>query len=99
MKLPDGPTTRSRSNPVTAPQKETTVKDARKSILVEPAAQIQLPQSGLGTMADYLILWDRQKKENAEKKAAVASGSGTARKPVEGENVLPALRDDEAGEG
>ncbi|KAK1368180.1 hypothetical protein POM88_034272 [Heracleum sosnowskyi] len=98
-KLPGGPTTRSRSNPVTAPQKETAVKDAGKSILVEPAEQIQLPQSGLGTMADYLILRDRQKKENAEKKAAVASGSGTARQPVDGENVLPDIGDDEAEEG
>ncbi|KAK1381043.1 hypothetical protein POM88_027787 [Heracleum sosnowskyi] len=97
-KLPGGPTTRSRSNPVTAPQKEATVKDVGKSILVEPAEQIQLPQSGLGTMADYLILRDRQKKENAEKKAAVASGSGTARQPVDGENVLPDIGDDEAEE-
>ncbi|KAK1396119.1 hypothetical protein POM88_005982 [Heracleum sosnowskyi] len=98
-KLPGGPTTRSRSNPVTTPQKEAAVKDAGKSILVEPAAQIQLPQSGLGTMADYLILRDRQKKENAEKKAAVASGSGTARQPVDGENVFPDIGDDEDEEG
>ncbi|KAK1354914.1 hypothetical protein POM88_048170 [Heracleum sosnowskyi] len=98
-KLPGGPITRSRSNPVTVPQKEATVKDAGKSILVEPTAQIQLPRSGLGTMADYLILRDRQKKENAEKKATVASGSGTARQPVDGENVLPDIGDDEAEEG
>ncbi|KAK1374253.1 hypothetical protein POM88_030446 [Heracleum sosnowskyi] len=65
-KLHGGPTTRSRSNPVTAPQKQASVKDVGK-------------------------------KKNAEKKAAVASG--TARQPVDGEIVLPDIGDDEAEEG
>lgn len=76
-----GPTTRSRANPVATTKKnstdnDTTVKEAAKSVLVQPAAQLQLPcHQGVGTMADYFAMRERQEKEAAD--VAVATGSGT----------------------
>ncbi|KAL1823166.1 hypothetical protein ACET3Z_004987 [Daucus carota] len=85
-----GPTTRSRSNVRTAPQKDASTKAPHSSVLVEPAAQIQLPQiEGVGTMAAYVAMRKRQQTKTAEKNAAIASGSGTANEQVDGEDVLP----------
>lgn len=78
MKLPGGPTTRSRSTVVNDPQKDGTDKEASLPNLVKPAAPIQLPQNeAVGSMAAYLAMRARQKEEGAKKKVVHASGNGS----------------------
>lgn len=94
-KPPGGPTTRSRSN-VTATDKapEKAKEKEKTSILVENPAQLMNlpPTEGIGSMAAYIAMRERQKKEDLQKNVAVA-GEGQSRNEaidaVDGENVLP----------
>lgn len=96
--LTGGPNTRSRSNVITAPEKDGTEKiapekEARNSILIEPPAPIHLPPNeGIGSMAAYLAMRERQKTENTKKKTAITSKNGTPNESVDPENVLPDMR-------
>lgn len=101
-KLFTGPTTRLRATAQTTTEKgstqnETSEKDATNSVLVQPAAQIQLPcAEGVGTMANYLAMQERKRKQVASDVAASGSGTKTNRVPetdmpfFENEEVQPA---------
>ncbi|WOG86475.1 hypothetical protein DCAR_0205682 [Daucus carota subsp. sativus] len=95
MKLPGGPTTRSRSTVVNDPQKDGTDKEASLPNLVKPAAPIQLPQNeAVGSMAAHLAMRARQKEEGAKKKVVHASGNGSGNGNEEadvanGDNEMP----------
>lgn len=45
-------------------------------------------------MASYVVIWERQKKENAKKDVSIASGSGTANIGVDAEDDLPDIGDE-----
>lgn len=85
-KPPGGPTTRSRSNiTATATEKapEKATEKENTSILVETPASIKLPPTeGIGSMAAYLAMRERQKKEDLQKNAAISGGSQNANEPI-----------------
>ncbi|KAK1387019.1 hypothetical protein POM88_015197 [Heracleum sosnowskyi] len=103
-KLRTGPTTRLRATALTATENvstrnDTSEKDAANSVLVQPAAQIQLPcAEGVGTMANYLAMLERKRKQAANDVAASGSGTKTDRVPetdmpfFENEEVEPAVQ-------
>ena len=77
-------------------QDDETEKEAAYSVLVEPAAQIQLPcVEGVGSMADYLAIQERKRKAIGND---VASGSGTKTDRVL-ETDLPFIDDEEVEPG
>lgn len=98
-KLHTGPTTRLRASAVTATengstQNDTSEKEAANPVLVQPAAQIQLPcAEGVGTMADYLAMQERKRKQAANDVTASGSGTKTNRVP---ETDMPFIENEEA---
>ncbi|KAK1390399.1 hypothetical protein POM88_018577 [Heracleum sosnowskyi] len=97
-KLRTGPTTRLRATALTATengstQNDTSEKDAANSVLVQPIAQIQLPcAEGVGTMANYLAMQERKRKQAANDVAASGSGTKSDRVP---ETDMPFFKNEE----
>lgn len=96
--LHTGPTTRLRASAVTSTEKGSTQNDtseeAANPVLVQPAAQIQLPcAEGVGTMANYLAMQERKRTQAANDVAASGSGTKTNRVP---ETDMPFIENEEA---
>ena len=86
-----GPTTRSRANVESATDKNATPKAGENPVptqTVDPPCSVELPHNeGIGTMASYLAMRERQKNNS--------SGSGSARKKAVVGNVSANIENEE----